>query len=345
MFNDTKEKWYSLPVKTHEGKLEELKKHLPEFRIHPFGDNQYLNCIERLPIGNDQRTIPVATVSKKYALIQHKRVLGLLQEGTEKIELDIKDLDGILKISQYGERMHLAVKVPTYCFDPGDGFTIEMVIDCFNSVDKSCAMGFDISWVRLVCTNGMRRKLRDDYIRKVHLTNWFKEDTVAEFLENRLASAREESKLYRNWMGKEIDSEKLDRWIEKELSEKWGKHQAFRALNVMKYGSDGRITYHHPKEPFSEWKMSCDIKVPGACAPVDNLFHVSQALSWIAGEKRIIETRLKMLEEIPDLIADFDKYCSRNLMRSVRKQDLRYSNVQPSTPSNEQLELFEFPKN
>jgi hypothetical protein len=42
--------------------------------------------------------------------------------------------------------------------------------------------------------------------------------------------------------------------------------------------------------------------VPGACAPARNLFHVSQALSWIAGTRNTIPERLEYVKAIPRLM-------------------------------------------
>jgi hypothetical protein len=42
--------------------------------------------------------------------------------------------------------------------------------------------------------------------------------------------------------------------------------------------------------------------VPGACAPISNLFHVSQALSWIAGARNTIPERLEYVKTIPRLM-------------------------------------------
>ena len=42
--------------------------------------------------------------------------------------------------------------------------------------------------------------------------------------------------------------------------------------------------------------------VPGACAPVVNLFHVSQALSWIARTRSTMPERLGYVKAIPGLM-------------------------------------------
>jgi hypothetical protein len=43
----------------------------------------------------------------------------------------------------------------------------------------------------------------------------------------------------------------------------------------------------------------------GACAPARNLFHVSQALSWIAGTRNTMPERLEYVKAIPRLMEPF----------------------------------------
>lgn len=234
MFN-TNEKWYSLPVMTYNGRLEELIKYLPEFRIHPFWGNEYLNVVARQPIGEDNQTIPVATVSKKYALIQHTDVIKSLKEGLDYAGLNTEQLTAKLKLSIYGERMHLIVKIPNYDFDPGDGNEIVMNVDCFNSVDKSCALQIGISWTRLVCTNGMMEEKKSS-IRKIHNVDWMNKKNISDFLKKKFESAPGIYSAYKEWMNTKIEISEVEEWIEKELLEKWKSVNSLRALNIMKTG-------------------------------------------------------------------------------------------------------------
>jgi hypothetical protein len=55
-----------------------------------------------------------------------------------------------------------------------------------------------------------------------------------------------------------------------------------------------------------------DEDVAGACALVTNLFHVSQALSWIAGTRNTIPERLEYVKAIPRLM---------QRLESLRSQD------------------------
>ncbi len=73
--------------------LNKVPEYLPVFERRPFGENantnRYLNLIVRLPLGEDQHVIPVATVSTRYALIQHHEVLNWLAEGLHAVQLTL----------------------------------------------------------------------------------------------------------------------------------------------------------------------------------------------------------------------------------------------------------------
>ncbi len=63
--------------------------------------------------------------------------------------------------------------------------------------------------------------------------------------------------------------------------------------NVLETGRDLKPHELHVKDATG---------VPGSGAPVKNLFHVSQALSWIAGTRNTIPERLDYVKAIPRLM-------------------------------------------
>ncbi len=54
--------------------------------------------------------------------------------------------------------------------------------------------------------------------------------------------------------------------------------------------------------PPSQWQVAWDEVVPGANAPVENLYHAAQALSWVASRKRDLDERDRRIEAIPGLV-------------------------------------------
>jgi hypothetical protein len=85
------------------------------------------------------------------------------------------------------------------------------------------------------------------------------------------------------------------------LAKEWGPHAAARAWRIATEGVDGEVEQAKGLKPHQLPIKNAE-KVPGACAPAQNLFHVSQALSWIAGTRNTIPERLEYVKAIPKLM-------------------------------------------
>jgi hypothetical protein len=83
-------------------------------------------------------------------------------------------------------------------------------------------------------------------------------------------------------------------------------HAAARVWNIVNAGFDGEIEQVRNLKPH-QLPITSQNAVPGACAPVRNLFHVSQALSWIAGTRNTIQERLEYVKAIPQLMGQSRK--------------------------------------
>lgn len=119
--------WLGQRVSVSEHTLGEVGNVLPTFTQDSFGTgankNEYMKTIYREPIGKDERRIPVAAVSTNmYALIQYQNALEWIRQGLKKANVHSDELPGILRQSEYNERMHLSLRIPEIFFDPGDSF-------------------------------------------------------------------------------------------------------------------------------------------------------------------------------------------------------------------------------
>jgi len=85
------------------------------------------------------------------------------------------------------------------------------------------------------------------------------------------------------------------------VTKEWGPHTASRVWHILSDGSDGEIEQVRDLKPH-QLPLSFMKPVPGACAPVQNLFHVSQAPSWIAGTSNTIQEQLEYVKAIPRLM-------------------------------------------
>ena len=135
---------------------------------------------------------------------------------------------------------------------------------------------------------------------------------ISNFIKEKFKSAPGIFSIYKNWMNRKIKLSKVEEWIEESLLEKWKGVKSLRALNIMQNGMDAQKVIVDSNKSWKDWKMKDFIEVPGSFAPVKNVFHVSQALSWIASRNESIEKRLEMLQEIPVLMKDLICFCSKN---------------------------------
>jgi hypothetical protein len=169
-----------------------------------------------------------------------------------------------------------------------------------NSVDTTTVLEITFGWYRLVCSNGMMFGLGDSRLRRRHIQSLDPED-IAAYLKEQLDQRPEEQKLYARWIEEAIEPPALIGWIDEKVAKEWGPHAAARVWNIIREGFDGEVEQVRDLKPHKLPITSTAI-VPGACAPVRNLFHVSQALSWIAGTRRTIPDRLEYVKAIPRLM-------------------------------------------
>ena len=78
---------------------------------------------------------------------------------------------------------------------------------------------------------------------------------------------------------------------------------AARTCHIVRTGFDGAIEDPFEKALPHQRKVKNDVEVPGSCAPVRDVFHLSQVLSWIASHRNTIEDRLIKTREIYDLVS------------------------------------------
>lgn len=301
--------WYGQNVVEYKCLLSELAESLPEFSRHRFGVNEYLDSIIREPFCEDRREIPVASVSKKYMLIQHTQVARWLADGLVDAGIQPQGLPVLVKASDYRERVLFSVRLPNFLFDPGDGFDVEPTIEVLNSVDKTTSFIVRIAWLRLVCSNGMLDE-EERALRIIHNRDWMKKTNVENFIREQVNDIPSVAKRFREWLDMPISIEILRAWVDDELPRKWGVNAAARCYSILLTGYDGDVNPDTRHLPPSKREVSRVHEVPGACAPVNNAYHALQALVWVSAQKESIEISQKMRCEVPVLF--------ESLLQSIR---------------------------
>lgn len=298
--------WFGQPISASTGTLSELMGHLPSFDRKSFGPdgsrNEFLDTIIRAPIGDDTRYIPVATVSPQYDLVQHHEVFGWLADGLMAVGENPEDMSGTLTLSKYGERMQLTIRLPKYDFDPGDQYPLSLVVNALNSVDKSTSLEIQMGWWRQICSNGMKAKARGSTSRSIHLLGRRTASAIAPIIGEQLASVKLDRSRYRRWLDTPISLERIERWADTQVAQTWGPHAAARVCHIVRTGEDGRIEDPFEKAPPHAIAVKSERKMPGACAPVANAYHVSQVLSWISSHRRTIQDQNERTAQIDRLM-------------------------------------------
>jgi hypothetical protein len=296
--------WEGASVVELTGKVADIFPHVPVFSRHPFRvgseENRFKDEIRREPLKITDEPIPVATVSKTYSLIQHRDVLSSVFRALKMMHIDISGVESSLLLSEYGERMQWSCAIPGMDFNPGDGHPLVLRINCLNSVDTSTVLEITFSWYRLICSNGMMFGLKDSRLRRRHIQSLDPED-IAAYLKEELDQLPQEKSLYATWLETTVEPPSLTGWLHERVAKEWGPHAAARVWNIINEGFDGEVEQARNLMPH-QLPIKSTSAVPGACAPVRNLFHVSQALSWIAGTRNTIPERLEYVKAIPRLM-------------------------------------------
>lgn len=298
--------WYGQTVFVQEAPLPELRSFLPEFECEPFGNypavNEDLQQVVRKPTAADQRRIPVGVVSLSYKMVQHTQAYDWLSQAILQAGLASELCNTKLYLSRYGERMLLWVRLKNIIFDPGDGHPLQTIAVCQNSVDRSCSLEVFVMHVREVCSNGMifgqARTIRR---RHVQQKPWKLDFTVQ--LSRALQWAADDMKVLSRWYQTPVTLEAIEHWSKETVSKKWGPREAARVHNICTSGYDGQPK-HVEGSPPDLYYVLPEEPVPGASAPVKNVYHAAQALSWIASHAPALEDRLAKTKQVEDLVIE-----------------------------------------
>ena len=297
--------WNSQPVYQFTGSLADLTDALPMFRrtrfAHEGALNEYLDLILREPHGDDDRLVPVATVSRRYALVQHRDIVDWVRAAFEQQKWDPAMVTASARFSEYGERMFVRIELPGATEEVRVGDKLAAEVRIWNSVDRSRALEVAIGWLRLVCLNGLK-VWSGDRLRKIHHIDWMSRESPVDFLRERLPKSREQVDRLRRWASCPIAETKLVEWVDGPVTEAWGKGRAARVLHISRTGRDCSVGRFVAGRRASELEVSLGRAVPGAPSKTVNVYDLYQTLLWMAGHERAMEEREAKTEQALDLI-------------------------------------------
>ena len=153
-------------------------------------------------------------------------------------------------------------------------------------------------------------------MRRRHIQSFDPED-IADYLKEQVAQLPKEKSLYATWLKTTVEPSRLVAWLDEHVAKKWGPHAAARLWNIIDTGFDGEVEQVNNLKPH-QLPITTRKAVPGACAPVRNLFHVGQALSWIAGTRNTMPERLEYVKVIPELMEPLTECPETDLRTEAR---------------------------
>lgn len=318
-------KWLTSSLTTYRGSIGAVREFIPKFERRTFGPkllpvegddsqfsaslpagtpgyNLFYDTIVRQPINSDEIEVPVGIVSKQYTLVQHTTLFDEAVKAIKKVEIKPDDVKADLDLTVYGERMRLGLLFPErYNLKLDNDDEMGLRLECFNSVDGSMKFMAVIGWLRFVCANGMVIGVADSYYRRRH-NRYMELKDISAILKEGISTTTKEKEVYLRWMKRKVSEEKLAKWTNGHLANKWGVKAATRTWHITTSGRD--VTFADPFEKGKPTQKTVIFgkRVPGAILPGDTVFAVSQALSWLAKERRDVQEQLEWKQQIPDLV-------------------------------------------
>jgi hypothetical protein len=304
--------WLGDNVIVRHGSLDELAATVPVFRRQPLaltsvdGTRSTLNWTRDLVIRRGRSPLeddlPVSVVSTSYRLVQHTEVVRLARRALDKAGIPVNEVSADVVLTTHGERMALRVTLPPeYDFDPGDGHTIALRFECFNSVDGSLKFMAILEWLRLVCANGLLVGVTRSSVRRHD--RFLSMDELEGVLAEGLSMARLERQKYADWLTSTVDARPFKEWIDRDVAKTWGRKAAARVHYIVRTGHDGEFAERFERARPSERLMRDLGPVPGSPAGANDAFAISQALSYVATHRADLHDRIAWMHQIPDLMS------------------------------------------
>jgi len=295
-------KWMRSPIVNHAGSLNEMYRHIPEFKRTPFSGNQYLDVIERKPMNDDEANISVGVVSKQYQLVQHTHIYDKAMKAVQAADIDIDDVSAQMSLTEYGERMALIIELPeSMRMNPGDDNPMSLNLCLFNSVDGSSSLRMLLGWFRFVCSNGMIVGSANADYHKRHNQSLHIDD-MSRLLQSGMQDAIEDGQQFKAWLQQPLTADHITDWVDGPIAKKWGIKAATRTYHIATEGRDAKVIPFTPKAQPSQKPVELGEPVPGSDTPATNIYAACQVLSWLASQRHDIEDQLRWQGDIPDLM-------------------------------------------
>ena len=306
--SDESGRMFNREVQFVKGKQEDVFKQIPDFELRDFqtdadsASNPFLQTVCRLPLNSIEREMPVGVVSNRYSLATHRDVFNLCLKGMKASGVNTDDLQTECGLSELGEWMNLRFYFPEeYHYTPNDKHTLRLRLECYNSVDGSARLVVQLSWDRLVCSNGMtigesKVEFSDMHDQGLDIT------IIPDAISKGLQVVKKDQSRIRRWEQRKVDNLVLGVWANGPLASKWGKKAASRIYWICREGQDSKITDPFAEGSATEKPVALLESVPGSPTPASNIYDVSQAMAWVSTNTKNLKRREEMQFETPKLL-------------------------------------------
>ena len=291
--------WFGEEVQRINTTLDELPKLLPVFDRYGLGSNRFLDVIARRDGGE---SLPVATVSKNYVLVQHADAVKTMIAQIQTAGIEAEGVPVNLLITEYGTRVAIRATLPReLAFREADGTPMDLTFELFNSVDRTVPFMAAIGWFRFVCGNGLVLGTTTARIRRRH-SSALDMNEVSTVLAEGMSAAIAERDTFAAWQATRVDDGTLAEWVDDVVCDAWGPLAATRVYSIATTGFDGTPVRSARIAPHAR-RVTAPLHVPGTDAPETDAYGIAQVLAWVAARRSNVAERLQWRNEIPGLLA------------------------------------------
>src|SRR5579862_2557371 len=125
---------------------------------------------------------------------------------------------------------------------------------------------------------------------------------MGRLLREAIKSAGGDKVVVEDWQDREITIDTLTGWVDTDVNAKWGIKAAVRLLAILKTGHDAEPDNDLRERRPSQVTTHETTPIPGIERPASDAFSVSQALTWIAGQRAEIDEDLEWRSQVPGLM-------------------------------------------
>jgi Domain of unknown function (DUF932) len=299
--------WRSRKVKYYAGDWTAIQTILPEFELKPFTAgkdepaNPFLQTVMRKPLSAAERPIPVGIVSHTYSLAPHRQVVALCRKGLVDAGIDADDLRYEVGLSELGEWMNFRIYLPdSYGFTDAYRSKLDLRLECFNSVDGSSRLVILFGWYRIICLNGL--VIGESMIELKERHHRLDLNVIPASIQEAMKVVNADRSRMQKWQVEKVTIDDVATWVDKDVSNEWGKKAAARVFHICDAGKDIEIDDQFAPGSATEKPIRYLDRVSGCPERARTKYDVSQAMSFVATRRNNSEERVVWQQAIPNLL-------------------------------------------